>query len=171
MVVRTVFLTLSLCCAAAFPQPGPNAHVDSAAADVSPREDFYQYACGNWMKSSEIPADRSSWQSFSELDERNLDIERGILEKAATGGASRNPIDQKIGDLYGSCMDEKTVNAKGIAPLQPEQVDAIHNLYARQLATLERQNVDVIPSLRESLCVAHHTIVSFIKRVGDHAYA
>ena len=29
-------------------------------------------------------------------------------------------IDQKIGDLYGSCMDEKAVNAKGMAPLKPE---------------------------------------------------
>ena len=28
------------------------------------------------------------------------------------------PIDQKIGDLYGSCMDEKAVDAKGIAPVQ-----------------------------------------------------
>jgi len=68
---------------------------------------FYQYACGNWMKKVDIPADRSSWASFTELDERNLDIERGILEKAQSGSASRNAIDQKIGDLYGSCMDEK----------------------------------------------------------------
>src|SRR5579863_2842692 len=94
--------------------------IDNIDRTIDPCVDFYQYACGNWMKKAEIPADRSSWQSFSELDERNLDIERGILEKAATGGASRNPIDQKIGDLYGSCMDEKTVNAKGIAPLKPE---------------------------------------------------
>ena len=45
---------------------------------------------------------------------------RQILEKAAAGGAGRNAIDQKIGDLYGSCMDEKAADAKGIAPLKPE---------------------------------------------------
>jgi endothelin-converting enzyme/putative endopeptidase len=72
------------------------------------------------MKNSEIPADRSSWQSFSQLDERNLQIEKGILEKAAAGGAKRDAIDQKIGDLYGSCMDEQAVNAKGLAPVKPE---------------------------------------------------
>ena len=87
---------------------------------VDPCVDFYQYACGNWMKNSEIPADRSSWQSFSQLDESNLQIEKGILEKAAAGGAKRDAIDQKIGDMYGSCMDEKAVDAKGLAPLKPE---------------------------------------------------
>ena len=81
---------------------------------VDPCVDFFQYACGNWIKNSEIPADRSSWQSFSQLDESNLQIEKGILEKAAAGGAKRDAIDQKIGDMYGSCMDEKAVNAKGM---------------------------------------------------------
>jgi predicted metalloendopeptidase len=94
--------------------------IDNIDKSVDPCVDFFQYACGNWIKNSEIPADRSSWQSFSQLDERNLEIEKGILEKAAAGGAGRDAIDQKIGDLYGSCMDEKAVNAKGIAPLKPE---------------------------------------------------
>jgi endothelin-converting enzyme/putative endopeptidase len=98
----------------------PGFSVDNIDKTVDPCVDFYQYACGNWMKKTEIPADRASWASFTELDERNLDTERGILEKAKAGGASRNAIDQKIGDIYGSCMDEKTVNTKGLAPLKPE---------------------------------------------------
>jgi len=100
--------------------PGSGFSIDNIDKSVDPCVDFYEYACGSWMKKVEIPADRSSWQSFSELDERNLGIERGILEKAAAGGSQRNAIDQKIGDLYGSCMDEKAVNAKGLAPLKPE---------------------------------------------------
>jgi len=100
--------------------PAPGFSLDNIDKSVDPCVDFFQYACGTWIKNSEIPADRPSWQSFSELDEGNLDIERGILEKATVGGAGRNAIDQKIGDLYQSCMDEKAVNAKGIAPLQPE---------------------------------------------------
>ncbi|HZW96728.1 MAG TPA: M13 family metallopeptidase [Candidatus Eremiobacteraceae bacterium] len=94
--------------------------IDNIDKSVDPCLDFYQYACGNWLKKTEIPADRSSWGSFAELDERNLGIERGILEKAAAGGASRDGIDQRIGDLYASCMDEKTVNQEGIAPLKLE---------------------------------------------------
>ena len=101
-------------------KPGARFSIDNIDKSVDPCVDFYQFACGNWIKNSEIPADRASWQSFSELDESNLEVERGILEKAAAGGAERNAIDQKIGDLYGSCMDEKAVDAKGIAPLKPE---------------------------------------------------
>jgi putative endopeptidase len=101
-------------------KPAPGFSIDIIDKAIDPCVDFYQYACGNWMKQAEIPADRASWQSFSELDESNLGIERGILEKAAAGGAGRDTVDQKIGDLYGSCMDEKAVNEKGIAPLKPE---------------------------------------------------
>jgi putative endopeptidase len=98
----------------------PGFSLDNIDKSVDPCVDFYQYACGNWLKKTEIPADRAAWASFTELDERNLGIERGILEKAAAGGASRDGIDQRIGDMYSSCMDEKTVNEKGLAPLKPE---------------------------------------------------
>jgi len=101
-------------------KPGSGFNIDNIDKSVDPCVDFYQYACGNWIKNSEIPADRAAWQSFSELDESNLEIEKGILEKAASGGASRNPVDQKIGDMYGSCMDEKAVEARGIDPIKPE---------------------------------------------------
>jgi endothelin-converting enzyme/putative endopeptidase len=121
-----VLASLLLVTAASFSQsassakPGSGFSLDNIDKSVDPCVDFYQYACGNWIKNSEIPADRPAWQSFSELNESNLAIERRILEKAETAGAGRSAIDQKIGDLYGSCMDEKAVDAKGIAPVKPE---------------------------------------------------
>src|SRR6202051_3288390 len=100
--------------------PAPGFSLDTIDKTIDPCVDFYQFACGNWIKNSEIPPDQSQWVSFVELHERNLDIERGILEKAAAGSPSRNATDQRIGDLYGSCIDEKAANAKGVSPVKPE---------------------------------------------------
>jgi putative endopeptidase len=98
----------------------PSFNIDTIDKTLDPCVDFYQYACGNWLKTAEIPADQPRWGSFSELHERNLAILRGILEKVSADTPGRDAIDQKIGDYYSSCMDEKTVDAKGIDPLKPE---------------------------------------------------
>lgn len=98
----------------------PSFSIENIDKSVDPCVDFYQYACGNWMKTHEIPADRPSLASFIEVDEHNLEVLRQILEKASGGGPGRNPIDQKIGDYYGACMDEKAVDRKGLDPLKPE---------------------------------------------------
>ena len=101
-------------------EPAPGFSIDNIDKSIDPCVDFYQYACGNWIKNAEIPPDQSQWVSFVQLHDGNMEIERRILEKAAAAAASRNAIDQKIGDMYGSCMDEKTVDGKGIEPVKPE---------------------------------------------------
>jgi len=128
--MRTVKVLVAVCAAGfalsgvwAFAQnsgTNPGFSVEAIDRTIDPCADFYQYACGNWLKKTEIPADQTEWISFTELYERNLVTLRGILEKAAAGGAARSAIEQKIGDYYGACVDEKAADAKGLDPLKPE---------------------------------------------------
>jgi predicted metalloendopeptidase len=87
---------------------------------IDPCSDFYEYACGNWMKKNPIPGDHASWGSFDSVYERNLAVLHDILEKAAANDPQRSPVMQKIGDFYAACMDEAAVNKAGYKPLNPE---------------------------------------------------
>ncbi len=101
-------------------QKSPGFDPNAIDRSADPCSDFYQYACGAWMKANPIPSDQSRWGRFDALQENNREILRGILEKAENGGSGRTAIDQKIGDYYASCMDEKTIEARGIMPLKPD---------------------------------------------------
>ncbi|MFL5320700.1 MAG: M13 family metallopeptidase [Myxococcaceae bacterium] len=84
--------------------------LDEAATDpsVDPCEDFYSYACGGWMKSTEIPPDRSGWsRGFYSVDERNELILKDLLEKLGKGEETKTPYAKQLGDFWASCMDEQ----------------------------------------------------------------
>src|ERR1043165_4470348 len=110
--------------------PRPKSYdLNAMDKSVDPCTDFYEYACGTWRKNNPIPSDQSRWGRFNELAEYNRQFLHNILEKASANDPKRTPVMQKSGDMYQSCMDESTVNAKGSAPLKPEldRIAAITN--------------------------------------------
>ncbi len=117
--------------AAAFAQAPTGIDLGAIDRAAQPCNDFYQYACGTWMKNNPIPADQAGWGRFNELADRNRRVLRTILEKAAVDSSARTPAEQKIGDAYASCMDEKTIEAKGLAPIRPE-LDRILRISGKQ---------------------------------------
>ncbi len=95
------------------------AGLDGDALDRSadPCQDFYQFACGSWIKKVEIPSDEASWyRSFNEIDKRNEMNLKAILE-AAGKDPGGDPALQKVGAYYGACMDEAAVEAAGLGPV------------------------------------------------------
>jgi endothelin-converting enzyme/putative endopeptidase len=109
---------MALACVAQAPKASDSI-LDTVDKTQNPCTDFFQYACGTWLKNNEIPSDQARWGAFVELFERNRVVLRGILEKVSNNDPQRDAIDQKIGDFYDACMDEKAVDAKGAAPLKP----------------------------------------------------
>jgi putative endopeptidase len=89
-------------------------------ASVKPGDDFFRYVNGHWLNTFEIPADRTRYGSFTVLAERSEKQVKAIIEEAAAKTAAAGTAEQKIGDLFASYMDTKTIEAKGLSPIQSD---------------------------------------------------
>ncbi len=101
--------------------PKPVRGLDLSGMDlsVSPREDFFLYANGGWLKKAEIPASETAWGSFNILRNNNTKNLKGILEEAATSKAPAGSVKQRVGDLFASGMDTVAIEKRGYEPIKP----------------------------------------------------
>jgi putative endopeptidase len=99
--------------------------------NISACQDFNGFVNAKWTAAHPIPDDFSSWGAFSELEENSLATQHDIVDAMNKGAdtAQAGSIEQKIGWLYRSGMDEATINKIGAAPLKPEldQIAALKN--------------------------------------------
>ena len=100
---------------------------------VPPGTDFYRFAAGGWIKSNPVPADKSRWSGFEELQERNWALIRDILESsAATAGASSKTPVGEVGTFFRSAMDTNRLEQLGFTPIISDlkKVDRLESLTA-----------------------------------------
>jgi len=115
---------------------------------VKPGDNFFLYANGEWIKRTELPADRASIGSFSIIADRTDKQVAGIIADAAKANAAAGTDTSRIADLYASFMDTATIDTRGFAPAKPEldRIAAIktqHDL-ARVLGLTLRADVDAL---------------------------
>lgn len=89
-------------------------------ASVRPGDDFFRYANGHWLDTTEIPSDQRSWGTFVILGEKSNRDQRVIIEEVALAGGAPGSIQQKIADTYNSYLNTDAINARGIAVLQED---------------------------------------------------
>jgi putative endopeptidase len=108
----------------------PALDVTAMDRSIDPCVDFFAYVCGGWIKNNPIPPDQSAWDLYSKMEDENKTKLREILEASSSPDANRTAVNQKIGDYYASCMDEKAIEAKGADPLKP-QLHRIANISSK----------------------------------------
>ncbi|MET1253552.1 M13 family metallopeptidase [Aliikangiella maris] len=97
---------------------------------VKPQDDFYRYVNGAWLDKTEIPADKSSYGSFTALrDKSRQDVKAIIEETAKINNPEPSSDAQKVGDLYRSFMNIEHLNKLGVTPLSKEfnKIDQLKN--------------------------------------------
>ena len=116
------------------------ANIDNS---VDPRVDFYDYACGGWMKANPIGDEYSRYGSFDALAENNKLQLKTLFEELAQSKQEQGSVGQKVRDLYLLGMDSARRNREGAQPVMAD-IAKIQNMKLADLndiITWEQSNI------------------------------
>jgi endothelin-converting enzyme len=124
MRIRLALLSAALLAAPlgfAAAEPASGIDKDGLSTSVRPQDDFNAYVNGNWIRETEIPADKQTWGSFAILDEESEKNQRALIEELS--GAAEllaGSDEQRVGDLYRSYMNTGRLEELGARPVQED---------------------------------------------------
>ncbi|SNU02980.1 putative endopeptidase [Prevotellaceae bacterium MN60] len=134
-------MALAMMTASASAQLKSGIDLKNLDTSVRPADDFYEYACGGWMKNNPLPAAYSRFGSFDQLGEDNNKRINGILKELLENSYPEGTVEQKLSDLYKLAMDSARREKEGLAPVKPfiQRMEAAKNkeqLFAVQLSMM-----------------------------------
>ena len=141
-------MALAMMTASASAQLKSGIHMGDLDKSVRPADDFYEYACGGWMKANPLPAAYSRYGSFDRLAEDNNKRINGILKELQENTYPAGSVEQKLSDLYKLAMDSARREQDGLAPAMPiikrlETAKTKEQLFAIQLELMPYGNSEI----------------------------
>ena len=141
-------MALAMMTATASAQLKSGIHMGDLDQSVRPADDFYEYACGGWMKANPLPAAYSRYGSFDRLAEDNNKRINGILKELQENSYPEGTVEQKLSDLYKLAMDSARREKDGISPVLPliqrmEAAKTKEQLFAIQMEMMPYGNMEL----------------------------
>ena len=144
LVAALSWWAASPCAAQAQDGPKPSPLESTVDAGVTPGDDFFAYANGDWLKATAIPAGKQRWGARDELEERSRHRIATLLDSARAAPAGSSA--RKVADFRAAYLNEAAIEAKGLASLKPllDRVDDVSNKaeLTRLLGRSMRADVD-----------------------------
>jgi putative endopeptidase len=147
-VFRVLAPMVALVCVSVTAASPSRSLLDGMDRSIVPGNAFFDYANGGWLRTTEIPPDRAAYGTSQQLSDLNDQRLADLIREVAAGNAAPGSETRKVADYYAAFMDEATIEARGVAVLQPtlQQIAAIGDRGAltRYLGGTLRADVDVL---------------------------